>query len=342
MNTYKELLPQISVAPMLDWTDRHYRYFMRQITKSAILYTEMIVADAIIHGNRSYLLEFNSLEQPLILQIGGSDPKKLAAACKVINAYGYAGINLNVGCPSSRVKSGNFGACLMQDKNLVSDCIKAMQDVSGVPVSIKHRIGLGYIQDYAFLYDFVSSVYEQTSCKEYIIHARNAILEGLSPKQNREIPQLNYDFVYKLKRDLPKLNIILNGGVKTIDEIKHHLGLVDGIMIGREAYYNPFLFANWADNYGSSNLKMDKVAKGNVSSNYAGAITRKQVALNMIEYLVWAKNSGIKLHNVTRHMLGLYHGRRQAKIWRNTLSNKMLQENSVDCYTKLVDVMDDD
>jgi tRNA-dihydrouridine synthase A len=215
-----------------------------------------------------------------------------------------------------------------------------MQDASDIPVSIKHRIGLGYLQDYAFFYDFVSSVYEQTGCKEYIVHARNAILEGLSPKQNREIPPLNYDFVYKLKQDLPKLTITLNGGVKAIDEIKHHLRFVDGVMIGREAYYNPFIFANWADNQYPSSLKMEKVA--NVNSNSTDVISRKQVALNMIEYLVWAKNSGIKLHSVTRHMLGLYHGRRQAKIWRNTLSNKMLQENSVDCYTRLISVMDDD
>ncbi|MCX8515126.1 MAG: tRNA dihydrouridine(20/20a) synthase DusA [Burkholderiales bacterium] len=315
----------IAVAPMLDWSDRHYRFFMRQITQATTLYTEMVVADAIIHGNQQKLLEFNSAEQPVIVQLGGSDPKKLQQASKVCQEYNYAGINLNVGCPSDRVKSGNFGACLMQDANLVADCYSAMQEVVTVPVSIKHRIGLNYNNDYGFLRDFVGSIAAQ-GCTKFIVHARNAVLTGLSPKQNREIPPLNYEYVYNLKRDFPGCEIVINGGVKTIVDIDSHLKQVDGVMLGREAYYNPYLFSNFDQLY---------------FKHQAKAISRKQVAEQMLPYLYQAQKQNIKLHHITRHMIGLFHGCRQAKIWRYQLTNGIIKTNAIETYTELLNIMDE-
>ena len=310
---------------MLDWTDRHYRYFMRQITKHTELYTEMIVADAILHGNLERLLGFNNAELPLILQLGGSDPQKLAqASCKAVE-YGYSGINLNVGCPSDRVKSGNFGACLMQDSQLVASCIKAMQDAVDIPVSIKHRTGLNYNYDYDFLHDFVAVV-AATGCKKFIIHARNAILSGLSPKQNREIPPLRYDFAYQLKQDFPDIEIIINGGIKTVNQIQEHLIHVDGVMLGREAYYNPYLFAGFDQLFFSAN-----------SQNISAIPSREEIAHNMLPYLEQCVRDNIFLHNVTRHMIGLYHGCPNAKIWRYTLTNEMIKTNSIQTYTDLLD-----
>ena len=310
----------IAIAPMLDWTDQHYRYFMRQITQHTELYTEMIVADAILNGNLERLLSFNQEEQPLILQVGGSNPDKLAKACVIATKYGYSGINLNVGCPSDRVKSGNFGACLMQDSALVANCIRAMQDAVDIPISIKHRTGLNYDYDYNYLSDFVAVV-AATGCKSFIVHARNAVLSGLSPKQNREIPPLRYDFVYQLKQDFPNLDIMINGGIKTITETQEHLNHVDGVMIGREAYYNPYLFAN-VDNLF---FAQDK----NIRS-------REEIAHGIIPYLEKCSANDIYLHHVTRHMIGLYHGCPNAKIWRYTLTNEMIKTNSLKTYTDLL------
>lgn len=315
--------PLIAIAPMLDWTDSHYRYFMRQITSNTVLYTEMIVADAIVHGNLPKLLGFNQIEHPIIVQLGGSDPAKLSHASKICEAYGYNGINLNVGCPSDRVKSGNFGACLMEHPKLVSNCIKAMQDSVNIPISIKQRIGLNYNYDYNYFRDFVVQISE-TGCNEFIIHARNAVLTGLSPKQNREIPPLHYEYVYRLKQELPKLHITINGGIKTITEIQEHLKHVDGVMIGREAYYNPYLFAKIDQDFFNSS----KITP-----------TRLEIATGMISYLETCIKNNIYLHHITRHMIGLYHGQANAKIWRHQLTNEIIKTNRIETYLKLIDFM---
>ena len=317
-------MPIIAIAPMLDWSDRHYRYFMRQITQKAILYTEMIVADAILHGNLDRLLGFSLVEKPVAVQLGGSDPHKLALASKKCQEYGYAAINLNVGCPSDRVKSGNFGACLMQDSHLVANCIKAMQDSVNIPITIKHRIGLDYSDDYNFFRDFVATV-AATGCKQFIVHARNAILSGISPKQNREIPPLKYDYVYRLKQDMPELEIVINGGIKTVAEIQEHLKHVDGVMLGREAYHNPYLLANFDQMFFGCEQEV---------------IGREQIAANMLSYLQeWAATPGFPLHHITRHMIGLYHGCNNAKTWRHTLTNEIIKTNDIKTYTNLLDFM---
>lgn len=314
---------KIAIAPMLDWTDRHYRYFMRQITKHTTLYTEMIVADAIIHGDRDRLLAFNNAEQRLVLQLGGSDYHKLALAGKISLEYGYQEINLNCGCPSDRVQSGSFGACLMQSPLLVADSIKALQDVTSLPITVKHRIGIDYEHNYPKLAEFVS-VITQAGCNKIIVHARNAVLKGLSPKENREIPPLRYDFVYQLKKDFPALEVMINGGIKTNDEIVQHLAHVDSVMIGREAYYNPYLFADVDANY----YAVESIKP-----------TRLQVAKSMIPYLEEILTSNGKLHHATRHMIGLYHGCQRAKFWRQALTTKIIQNNNINDYIELLDHM---
>ena len=318
-------MPIIAVAPMLDWSDRHYRYFMRQITRNTTLYTEMIVADAIIHGNRERLLDYNQEEKPAVVQLGGSNPEKLIIAAKICEEYGYNAINLNVGCPSDRVKSGNFGACLMQDTKLVAQCIQSMQQNVSIPVTVKHRIGLDYNNDYAFVYDFVKTLYA-VGCNHFVVHARNAVLSGLSPKQNREIPPLRYEYVYRLKQDFPEAEFVINGGIKTVAEIQTHLQYVDGVMIGREAYYNPYLFADFDQLW--FNSSKDKK-------------TRMEIALAMLPYLEQATQNDIYLHHITRHMIGLYHGCTKAKIWRYQLTNEMIKTNSIKTYTTLLDFMAD-
>ncbi len=316
--------PIIAVAPMVDWTDRHFRYFMRQISKHTRLYTEMIVDDAIIHGNLDKLLGFNNLEHPLIVQLGGSNPSKLVLASKKCQEFGYDAINFNIGCPSDRVKAGKFGACLMQEPQLVADCISAMQDAVTIPVTIKQRIGLDYDSDYQVLYNFVAKM-ASIGCNEFIIHARNAILNGLSPKQNREVPPLKYQYVYQLKKDFPNLSIIINGGIKNIEEIKLHLEKVDGVMIGREAYYNPYLFSTFDEIFFDDEHTI---------------LTRYEIAKNMLDYLIDADSKGILLHHVTRHMIGLYYGLPNAKLWRYTLTNEINKTNSLDTYLNLLTIME--
>lgn len=318
-------ISKISIAPMLDWSDRHYRYFMRQITLHSILYTEMMVADAIIHGDKERLLGYDNLEHPIVLQLGGSDPAKLAAASKIAIAFNYDEINLNVGCPSDRVKSGNFGACLMEDPALVGAAVGAMQDKVSIPVTVKHRIGLNKIEDYSFVRDFVGVVSE-AGCRHFIVHARNAILQGLSPKQNREIPPLKYDYVYRLKRDFPHLEFTINGGIKTCADIDQHLKHVDGVMLGREAYYNPYLFVQIENLFFNNNVDL--------------LTMRKNIAIKMLGYLEKMCRDAVPLHHVTRHMLGLYHGCPQAKLWRTTLTQGMIKENSLKLYENLIQQMD--
>nr|WP_275405039.1 tRNA dihydrouridine(20/20a) synthase DusA [Crenobacter caeni] len=302
----------LSVAPMLDWTDRHYRYFARLITRDTWLYTEMVTTGALMHGDVERHLRFDDAEHPLALQLGGSDPQELARCAKLAEAWGYDEVNLNVGCPSERVQKGAFGACLMAEPELVADCVKAMRDACGIDVTVKHRIGIDAIEDYAFVRDFVGRIHE-AGCTTFIVHARNAILKGLSPKENREIPPLKYDYAYRLKRDFPELEILLNGGVKSNDEIAGHLKHVDGVMVGREAYHNPWLMAEWDERfYGAT----------------AADKTRDDVARAMMPYVAREIAAGNKLRNIARHILGLYQGVPGARNWRRTLSDAALLDGA--------------
>lgn len=295
---------RFSIAPMLDWTDRHCRYFHRQLTRQTLLYTEMVTTGAIIHGKGDYLA-YSQEEQPVALQLGGSDPAALAQCAALAEARGYNEVNLNVGCPSDRVQNGRFGACLMGEAQLVADCIKAMRDVVSIPVTVKTRIGIDDQDSYAFLCDFIGKVSEEGGCETFIIHARKAWLSGLSPKENREIPPLDYERVYQLKRDFPHLTLSLNGGVKSIEEAQHHLQHLDGVMMGREAYQNPGLLARVdGELFGSTQPVVDTVA----------------VVRAMYPYIERELSQGTYLGHVTRHMLGLFQGIPGARQWRRYLS----------------------
>lgn len=308
------MMMNLSIAPMLKWTDRHYRYFMRQITKNTLLYSEMVVANAVIHNHKK-LLEFNDHEHPVALQLGGSDPILLAQATKIAVDYGYDEVNLNVGCPSDRVQSGKFGACLMKDPTLVADCILAMMQAAGpTPVSIKHRIGVDYNYDYLELSNFVNIV-SSTGCRKFIIHARNAILQGLNPKENRTIPPLKYETVYQLKKDFPQLEMVINGGIISLEEAQQHSHHVDGVMIGRAAYNDPYIFV----------LADDGLCK----------VTRRQVAENMVEYLSKLYGEQVRLNAVTKHMMGLYSNTRIAKVWRRSLT-EIAMNNDFELYKDIV------
>lgn len=303
----------ICVAPMMDWTDRHCRMFHRQMTRHSWLYTEMVTTGALLFGDVARHLDFNHAEHPLALQLGGSEPADLAKSAKLGEQWGYDEINLNCGCPSERVQKGAFGACLMGEPALVADCVKAMRDSVAIDVTVKHRIGIDRNESYDFVRDFIGTV-AQAGCKTFIVHARNAILQGLSPKENREIPPLNYAVAYQLKRDFPDLEIILNGGIKTFGEIDLHLRHVDGVMLGREAYHNPYLLAECdARYYGDESARA----------------SRKQVVEAMIPYIDeqlrrYGKENGghgLKLGSVTRHMLGLMAGLPGARMFRQILSD---------------------
>jgi len=294
----------ISIAPMLDWTDRHDRYFLRLITSKALLYTEMVTTGAILFGDEKRHLSFDPAEQPVALQLGGSNTEDLAKCAKLAEAYGYQEINLNVGCPSDRVRNGRFGACLMAEPALVADCVAAMKDVTSLPVTVKNRIGIDDLDSYQHLTDFVGTVADK-GCETFIVHARKAWLTGLSPKENRTIPPLDYPRVYQLKKDFPDLEIIINGGIQTLDEIDEHLQHVDGVMIGREAYQNPyFLAAIDARYYGMSDDRPE----------------RKEVVEQILPYIQREMDRGVPLKSITRHMLGLFQGRPGAKAWRRHIS----------------------
>ena len=298
-------LPRIiSVAPMLDWTDRHCRYFHRLITRHALLYTEMMTTGALIHGDRERFLGFDALEHPLALQLGGSVPADLAVCAQMAEDYGYDEVNLNVGCPSDRVQNGRFGACLMAEPGLVADCVAAMHNKVSIPVTVKTRIGIDDKDSYAELEHFIATV-AQAGCKTFIVHARKAWLKGLSPKQNREIPPLRYDVVYQLKLAMPQLELILNGGITTLDQVDEVLERLDGVMIGREAYHNPYLLAAVDTRY---------------YCEQAERITRHEVIHAYIPYLQRQLSSGVKLNSMTRHILGLFHGMPGARGWRRYLS----------------------
>lgn len=295
---------RFSIAPMLDWTDRHCRYFHRLLTKETLLYTEMVTTGAIIHGKGDYLA-YSEEEHPVALQLGGSDPAALAHCAKLAEQRGYDEINLNVGCPSDRVQNGMFGACLMGQATLVADCIKAMRDVVSIPVTVKTRIGIDDQDSYAFLCDFIETVARRGECDMFTIHARKAWLSGLSPKENREVPPLDYPRVYQLKRDFPALNIAINGGVKTLEEARQHLQHLDGVMMGREAYQNPGILAR-------------------VDSELFGAQTAMPDSVAIVEalypYIERELSNGTYLGHITRHILGLFQGVPGARQWRRHLS----------------------
>jgi tRNA-dihydrouridine synthase A len=303
---------RLSVAPMLDWTDRHYRYFARQITRHTWLYTEMVTTGALLHGDVERHLRFDEAEHPLALQLGGSEPAELAACAKLAEQWGYDEVNLNVGCPSERVQKGAFGACLMAEPQLVSDCVKVMRDAVDIDVTVKHRIGIDQIEHYDYLREFVDTVAE-AGCRTFIVHARNAILKGLSPKENREIPPLKYDYVYRLKRERPDLEILINGGVKTNAEIAEHLKHVDGVMVGREAYHNPWLMAEWdALFYGDESARPERAA----------------VVEAMMPYVTARLGDGSNVRHIARHILGLFQGLPGARNWRRMLSDAKLLDGA--------------
>ncbi len=295
---------QVSVAPMLDWSDTHCRYFHRLLTQHALLYTEMVTTGAIINGDKQKHLKFNSQEHPVALQLGGSSPKDLALCSQIAQDYGYDEVNLNVGCPSNRVQNGRFGACLMAEPNLVAECVASMQNNIQIPVSVKSRIGIDHQDSYEELFNFISKIAE-TGCKTFILHARKAWLSGLSPKQNREIPPLRYDMVRQIKQDLPTLEIIINGGITTLEQTAEHLQSVDGVMIGREAYHNPMLLAQ-VDALFYQEMMPVKSAH--------------EIALEIIPYIQIQLAKGTRLHSITRHILGLFHGMQGARAWRRHLS----------------------
>ncbi len=290
----------------MDWTDRHCRTFHRLLTKHTRLYTEMVTTGALLHGNQPRHLDFNQAEHPVALQLGGSEPGDLAACAKLGALWGYDEINLNCGCPSERVQRGSFGACLMAEPKLVADCVKAMVETVLVPVTVKHRIGIDKSESYDFVRDFVGTVAD-AGCTVFIAHARNAILKGLSPKQNREVPPLKYAYVYQLKRDFPALTIVLNGGVHTTVEIQQHLAHVDGVMIGREAYQNPYWLATLdRDFFGGD---------GDI-------ISRDSVEAKLAIYALEQSAHGVPRHSIMRHTLGLYRGLSGARAWRRSMSQQ--------------------
>ena len=301
----------VSVAPMMDCTDRHERYFLRLISKKVLLYTEMIVSEAIDRGDKKKLLEFNIKEKPVALQLGGSSPKLLANAAKTGEEFGYDEINLNLGCPSKKVQKNKFGACLMKEPNLVADCLNEMISSTKLPVTVKTRIGYDNVEDYQNIYKFINLL-SKTGVKTFIMHARKAMLGKFTPKQNLNIPPLKYDFVYKLKKDLPDLEIIINGGINNTDQIKKHLNHVDGVMIGRSIYHSPYFLAD---------IEKEIYSTENI-------LTREEVIKELIDYVKVEIQKGTKLHHIMRHTLGLFHGKSGSSFWKRYLSENMCVRNA--------------
>src|SRR2546426_4725508 len=296
---------------MMDWSDRHYRYFMRQISAQARLYTEMITTGALLHGDVDRHLAFSDEEHPVGLQLGGSEPADLAQCALLGERYGYDEINLNIGCPSERVQRGAFGACLMAEPALVANCVRAIKEAVKLPVTVKHRIGVDQVEDYGFVRDFVGTV-SQAGCRTFIVHARNAVLKGLSPKENREVPPLKYAYVYQLKRDFPQLEFVINGGITSRTQIEAQWAKVDGVMLGRAAYHDPWLLAD------------------------AGK-TRAEVVHAMAAYA----RRHLPLRQVARHMLGLYHGMPHARVWRRMLSDsERLKRNDAGLLLEALDLVE--
>ena len=299
---------------MMDWTDRHCRYLHRLLTRKTLLYTEMVTTGALVHGDVPRHLRFSGEEHPLALQLGGSEPRDLAHCARLGEQWGYDEINLNCGCPSERVQRGAFGACLMAEPALVADCVKAMVDVVSVPVTVKHRIGIDKNEDYAFVRDFVGRIAE-AGCQVFIVHARNAWLKGLSPKENREVPPLRYETVHRLKAEFPHLTIVVNGGLTTSDMVQEQLRHVDGAMLGREAYHNPWWLASWDASFWGD--------------TQPATPTREDVERQMCDYMVReAAQHGTPWSNIARHMLGLRHGLPGARLWRQVWSDHRLRDVS--------------
>ena len=303
-NSHVENYNPLSVAPMMDRTDRHFRYLMRKITRYTLLYTEMITTQAIVHGDRHKLLDFSPEEKPLVLQLGGDNPQELAECARIAQNWGYDEVNLNIGCPSPRVQNGNFGACLMTQPELVAQAVTKMQQAVSIPVTVKHRIGVDDHDSYEDMAEFVRIVAD-AGCQRFSVHARKAWLQGLSPKENRNIPPLRYADIYRLKQDFPHLFIEINGGITTLEQIKHHLNYVNGVMIGRAAYDNPYLFAT-----------VDR----DIYNRSIEPPTRHQIVEAMFPYIDYWVGKGVKLHSISRHMLQLFAGQPGTKAWKRYIS----------------------
>ncbi|MDC3062086.1 tRNA dihydrouridine(20/20a) synthase DusA [Candidatus Pelagibacter sp.] len=311
MDSKKEINRKISVAPMMDCTDRHDRFFLRLMSKNVMLYSEMVATKSAIHGDRKKILSFSEEEKPLALQVGGSDKKDLAEVAKIAEDMGYDEININLGCPSKKVQKNMFGACLMKEPDLVAECINSMVKSCNIPVTAKTRIGFDDTEDFNYLNNFINKM-KGAGAKAFILHARKAILSGLTPKQNLNIPKLNYDMVYKIKNENPDLEIIINGGISKINEINKHLNFCDGVMIGRSIYQNPY-----------SLVEIEREifkTKNNPS--------REQVAEKLLEYLDREVKLGTKVNHIMRHTVGLYHGQKGSKEWKRYLSDNMMARDS--------------
>lgn len=311
---------RLATAPMMEWTDRHWRRFVRHITRHTLLYTEMVHANAVLKGNVEKLLEFDPAEHPVALQLGGAEPAVLAQAARVAEDFGYDEVNLNVGCPSDRVQAGRFGACLMAEPELVAECFAAMRAAVSIPVTVKTRIGIDDCDDYEFAHRFVDIV-AAAGCETFIIHARKAWLKGLSPKENREIPPLRYDIAARLKHDFPQLEMLLNGGVKTLDAVEQQLEVFDGVMIGREAYHNPWMLAE---------------ADRRIFGSDAPLKSREEVLEEYLPYMQRELARGTPLRSMTRHMLGLYQGLPGARRWRRTLSEGVAAGGGIELLEEML------
>ncbi len=315
-----DLSRRLSIAPMLDCTDRHERYFLRLLSRNILLYSEMVVSHALLHcENTEQFLGHEPFEQPAVLQLGGSNPADLARASKLVEAADFQEVNLNCGCPSDRVQNGNFGACLMKDKNLVADCFKAMQDAVSIPVSIKCRIGVDEFDSWEFFTDFVQTI-SNAGCKVFIVHARKAWLQGLSPKENREVPPLHYDFVHRLKAEMPDLNISINGGIKTLDQVEEQLQDLDGVMVGREAYENPW-FLRDADERIFKDVRPESDNPADIIAGKARPATRKALLEAYLPYVEKQTAEGCPATILVRHLYGLFTGLPGARKYRQMLSN---------------------
>jgi tRNA-dihydrouridine synthase A len=318
-------LHPLSIAPMMDRTDRHCRYFLRQISQRTLLYTEMVTSMAILHGDKEKLLGFDRAEQPLALQVGGDNPHDLAKCARIAADFGYDELNLNVGCPSSRVQSGNFGACLMLQPALVAECVAAMAGATHLPVTVKHRIGVDETDSYEDLVKFVSIV-SQTDCRRFSVHARKAWLQGLSPRENREVPPLRYADVHRLKQDFPHLEIEINGGFTDLEQVKEQLQTVDAVMIGRAVYDNPYLLATVDREIYGKNTPIP---------------SRQEIVTAMLPYIETWTSRGWKLHSITRHMLQLFHGQPGSRLWKRILTERSIPGAGIDVVIQALTAVED-
>jgi tRNA-dihydrouridine synthase A len=301
----------VSVAPMMDCTDRHDRYFLRLISKNVLLYSEMIATGAILKGDKKKILDFNHFEKPVSLQLGGSNPKELGECCKIIDDFGYDEINLNLGCPSKKVQKNKFGACLIKEPDLVAECLHVMVKNSKIPITAKTRIGFDDVESFDYLNSFIEKI-KNTGVKTIILHARKAILKGLSPKENLKIPKLNYKIVYDIKKNNPEIEIIINGGITNVDQIEDHLKFVDGVMIGRSIYQAPYFLAEIEN----------KIFKNNQ------ILSREEIIEQLVKYVEEEVKKGVRVNQIMRHTVGLYHGQKGATKWKQYLSNNMMARNS--------------